>query len=1162
MDCNPEQIFAYLDTIYSAPNNQLRVEAYERIEAFLQQLQSVQQLASVLSACQSDVQRNFGLHCLQCFLRNIWNCTTLEDKHQFKTMVFSLVANPDWTKHESLCKVIVELVKREWPQHWPAFVPEMQELSKQNVAPVLSVFLRLSEDVFEFQNVPQQRRKDIMAGLNENVDAIFGIVYNCLVTNVQAYVAMAGQGCADPAAAGATLRLCKLALATLTAFMEWVKTDYLMQEDALLIRMLVQLLPLPHVCYDSSEAVLLFFEQKVKTLESNTYVELVTNTNILQAVAGCLAQLQKQDTVSNFEDNFSQRLCQIVCCIGQHLVSKLITNSNIVPAIFDPIMELLVYLINYPSKPIVFNALKLLLSVVKNEHVLSLVEPSLPALLDGCRLAQLRNGLPSETGHACSGYSQVQFDSDDDYALFFATLRSEACLALQAITQAWPVAVATHLLETLSKDTAALSNQDPAAPLAARSPIVVHWDGLANHCEAVLARLPTCLDSGGVDPASSDRVRDGAKAATDALLNAAPVCQPQLRTCLLTALTAFLPFLASDRGLTLRAVQCVFNTLRDTPGSRNRAQREMRKHAVVCLLRLCKTWPDGVLPLLNEYCTEVTQLCQLDQLSVFESASLIESVVLLSNHLPELSSRRATIEGIMLTTMEQWLAPDLSGALSDPARFLRAIGLDRPTADSVANFQAGRIQLHQCLMTIYNAVRSCSAPTDGHASPVAELAGRAWPNLLRFAHCLHCLHTPAMRALFHPDYSRVFDLDNCQKCQIMGIPYSRKRAEDGEAESAGKTPIQKMHTFLTEAHSTVLRAIAHTYKSVPDIVDDWQLAEHLASESDLPHLPDLLLTDVIRSLSSVAVRDRPAVTGELAGHFCRRLLDHTLARLNERWTAFAANSNDNDNNCGDADGEGDGDGDADLSDEVISEQCLRRLSRAFLDLLHCLLLCGRTGGGGLNQGTAASAMDSSSTLPVPLVEREPQLAAGVLTCLYEAIAWPDGPASQRAAVWAGPVTRQLAGQLAADSDAPRRLLMQVLRALHQHGASGEAAVACLVQLFLCLYDCFHRADAFRTGLAEWTRQPAAKLEELDSRLGLRPGSRPVAEKTKRDVARRFLESVIGKPLSEQFKLAQNYKNLPPLFKAAWRRKRTEDANGRENLDGIVSLFASVENAAS
>ena len=55
---------------------------------------------------------------------------------------------------DALCRPLVEMVKREWPQQYAEFIPDMGRLAARgplHTELVLRVFLRLAEDVATFQ---------------------------------------------------------------------------------------------------------------------------------------------------------------------------------------------------------------------------------------------------------------------------------------------------------------------------------------------------------------------------------------------------------------------------------------------------------------------------------------------------------------------------------------------------------------------------------------------------------------------------------------------------------------------------------------------------------------------------------------------------------------------------------------------------------------------------------------------------------------------------------------------------------------------------------------------------------------------------------------------------------------------------------------------------
>lgn len=81
---------------------------------------------------------------------------------------------------DALSRVIVELIKREWPQQWSTLLAELSEvctLDESQTELVLLDFLRLIEDVALLQTLKSnQGRKDIYQALTTNMAQIFAFI--------------------------------------------------------------------------------------------------------------------------------------------------------------------------------------------------------------------------------------------------------------------------------------------------------------------------------------------------------------------------------------------------------------------------------------------------------------------------------------------------------------------------------------------------------------------------------------------------------------------------------------------------------------------------------------------------------------------------------------------------------------------------------------------------------------------------------------------------------------------------------------------------------------------------------------------------------------------------------------------------------------------------
>merc|ERR1719210_349486 len=132
---------------------------------------------------------------------------------------------------DALARVVVELVKREWPQQWPGLLQELDALCREGETQtelVMFVLLRLVEDVAVLQTLEQnQRRKEIYSALTSNMEQIFTFLLSLLEKHYRSY---------KEAGSEEHCRVCKAILNTLGALVEWVNIQHSMANDKYLLR--------------------------------------------------------------------------------------------------------------------------------------------------------------------------------------------------------------------------------------------------------------------------------------------------------------------------------------------------------------------------------------------------------------------------------------------------------------------------------------------------------------------------------------------------------------------------------------------------------------------------------------------------------------------------------------------------------------------------------------------------------------------------------------------------------------------------------------------------------------------------------------------------------------------------------------------------------------
>ena len=152
---------------------------------------------------------------------------------------------------DALARVVVELVKREWPQQWPSLLQELDSLcalGETQTELVMFVLLRLVEDVAVLQTLEQsQRRKEIYSALTANMEQIFSFLLGLLEKHYRAY-----RETSSP-------EHCRVATAILNTFgalVEWVNIQHSMANDKYLLRCLTHLLSDPRLQHSAGECLL------------------------------------------------------------------------------------------------------------------------------------------------------------------------------------------------------------------------------------------------------------------------------------------------------------------------------------------------------------------------------------------------------------------------------------------------------------------------------------------------------------------------------------------------------------------------------------------------------------------------------------------------------------------------------------------------------------------------------------------------------------------------------------------------------------------------------------------------------------------------------------------------------------------------------------------
>ena len=298
----------------------VRMEAFTHCENFKEQSPPEVSIQCGLLLCQSknDVMvRHFGLKLLEDTIKLRWNEMPPDQKLYMKenamrlmeSGVADLISEAVHVK-DGISRIVVEIIKREWPQQWPNLLAELEVLCSKGDAQtelVMFVMLRIVEDVAVLQTLEQnQRRKEIYQALVSQMDAIFCFLLTLLERHYQAYLSTTAEDVRHRHS-----KVCQSVLATFNAFVEWVPMAHIMANDHYLVRCLCHLLSDEKMQLHAAECLLSIVGWKVGKLPDRAQLLVLFKTDMM---APLFQAVESAERKSHDERHyvFLKRMVQVI----------------------------------------------------------------------------------------------------------------------------------------------------------------------------------------------------------------------------------------------------------------------------------------------------------------------------------------------------------------------------------------------------------------------------------------------------------------------------------------------------------------------------------------------------------------------------------------------------------------------------------------------------------------------------------------------------------------------------------------------------------------------------------------------------------------------------------------------------------------------------------
>ncbi|XP_007566285.1 exportin-5 [Poecilia formosa] len=1163
---------------------------------------------------QPAVVRHFGLQILEQVIKFRWNNMQQQEKVQLKECAMQLLATGTHSILEeeshvkdALSRIVVEMIKREWPQHWPDMLKEMESLSSQGEAQtelVMLILLRLAEDVITFQTLPSQRRRDIQQTLTQNMDSIFSFLLTILHINVEDYRKLKEEPALE-LKAKAHCRVAVATLNTLAGYVDWVTLVHITSRNCQLLEMLCLLLSEPELQLEASECLLIALSRKGKLEERKPFMLLFNDVAIqyilsaaqsADGLAICPNSSKPQEVeVVERRYVFLKRLCQVLCALGFQLCSLVGPCSEVeVPPNLTKYTEALLAFTTHSSQFLKSCTVSTWASLFRHE-TLSKVPVVVEMALEYLKVSTtnlVRTGFPSKQDSPSCVYSRMDFDSDDDFNSFFSTYRSQHGDVLRTLSRILPVEAFHTAAEWLRFQVASPVDPGETTSKTAEglcslmSPSVLQWDALTVFMECVMHQIFKSMDEQKLPIDQSMELLQG-------VLNY-ETRDPLILSCVLSNISALFPFVTHRPQFVPQVLYKLFKAVTfhidlENKAPRSRAVKNVRRHACSAIIKICRDYPQFILPCFDMFYNHVKELFANEALLTFlEKCSQMEALVLISNQFKDFDKQKAFLDELTAPIITQWTSEEMTSVLWDPVKFLSFVGADEVfTEQREERDTAGpnRGQLSFCLYAMLAVVKRARWPADLeearaggfvvgctpagapiYRNPCAAQFLAFLPNLLALIRTQNSLFMPENVARLSETFSRAYDVMDGDKLVILGLPQPPLDIYDAPVH---KSLLDRMQGFFNSLFENCFHILGN---AGPALLQDFYTVESLAEGiigsafTSLDHVPDHRLRSMIRLfLKQLVISCPPEYHDSLLRPLLGPLFTYMQQRLNVKWQVINQRTSVNDED----EEEQAVYEDCAVTQEMLEEQLVRLLTREVLDLLNVSCISRKAPEPAaikeeideedvmmesVQVASSPQPTDELSELGKCLMKHE-SVYMSLLTLSFTSLSWKDTTNCHRTAsmVCWNLLRPVVAGNLL--PEAVTWFYTSVLRALQVHG-QHEACNTPLCNLAMLIYE--NLRPRYMELRAVMTQVPNISIDALDlydQRL-VDSNAQKAGEKKRRDQFKKLLAGTIGKALCQQFRKEVHIRNLPSLFK---KPKPDKDIVETEQL-GLAALFSPESNA--
>ncbi|KAJ7404263.1 Exportin-5 [Willisornis vidua] len=783
---------------------------------------------------QTAIVRHFGLQILEHVVKYRWNNMPRLEKVYLKNNVMGLISSGTQSilEEEShikdvLSRIVVEMIKREWPQHWPDMLKELDTLSKQGETQtelVMFILLRLAEDVVTFQTLPTQRRRDIQQTLTQNMEKIFSFLVNALQQNVSTYRCVKTDLAQEPKAQ-ANCRVGIAALNTLAGYIDWVALSHITADNCKLLEMLCLLLNDPELQVGAAECLLIAVSRKGSCCDIET------------------------------------------------------------PANFGKYLESFLAFTTHPSQ-FLRSSTQITWGALFRHEVLSrdpLLLAIIPRYLHASMTSLVKVGFPSKTDSPICEYSRFDFDSDEDFNAFFNAFRAQQGEVVRMACRLDPrtaFQMAGEWLKyqlTTPVDTGPTNSKTGEGLCSIFSPSFVQWDAMTFFSESIISQMFRTMDKDEIP------VNDGIEL-LQLVLNF-ETKDPLILSCVLTNVSALFPFVTYRQEYLPQVLSKLFASVTFEVTEESKPNFEMLYNHVKQLLS------NELLLTQMEKCALMEALVLIsNQFKDYErQKAFLEELMAPVAGLwlsPEMQRVLSDPEAFI-----SYVGADnktSSPVLEDPSGLNRSrISFCVTTIMGVVKRARWPAALEEAKAGGF-FLGYLPSGTPIYRNPCTEQVLKLFDNLLALIRTHNNLYMPEIMARLGDTFAKALDMLEVEKNTLLGLPQPLLELYDSPVY---KTVLERMQGFFCTLYDNCFHILGNAGPSMQqDFYTVEGLATQLLSSAfnNLNNIPDYRLRPMLRVFVKPLVLSCPSEYYEtLVCPILGPLFTYLHMRLSQKWQVIS-----------------------------------------------------------------------------------------------------------------------------------------------------------------------------------------------------------------------------------------------------------------------------------